>query len=37
MRGRWHDVRERESAAGAIVQEVLGALRLVITFGQESR
>jgi ATP-binding cassette subfamily B protein len=37
MRGRWHDVRERESAAQSVVQEVLGALRLVVTFGQERR
>jgi ATP-binding cassette subfamily B protein len=37
MRGRWHEVRERESAAQAIVQEVLAALRLVVTFGQEGR
>ncbi|HEX2117494.1 MAG TPA: ABC transporter ATP-binding protein [Alphaproteobacteria bacterium] len=37
MRGRWHDVKEEESAAQAVVQETLGALRLVTTFGQEQR
>jgi ATP-binding cassette, subfamily B, bacterial len=37
MRVRWHDVRVRESAAQSVVQEVLGALRLVVTFGQEQR
>ncbi len=37
MRGRWHDVKQRESAMQAIVQEVLGAVRLVTTYGQEAR
>jgi ATP-binding cassette subfamily B protein len=37
MRGRWHDVKAQESTAQAVVQETLGALRLVTTFGQEQR
>ncbi len=37
MRGGWHAVKEEESAAQAIVQETLGAVRLVTTFGQEQR
>ncbi len=37
MRGRWHCVRDAESEAQSIVQEVLSALRLVVTFGQERR
>lgn len=37
MRGKWHEVREEESAAQNVVQESLGALRLVTVFGQEQR
>lgn len=37
MRGKWHGVREQESAAQSVVQEALGALRLVTVFGQEQR
>jgi ATP-binding cassette, subfamily B, bacterial len=37
MRDRWHDAKEEESAAQAVVQETLGALRVVTTFGQEAR
>jgi ATP-binding cassette, subfamily B, bacterial len=37
MRGRWHGVREQESAAQSVVQEALGALRVVTVFGQEQR
>jgi ATP-binding cassette, subfamily B, bacterial len=37
LRGRWHGVREQESAAQSVVQEALGALRVVTVFGQEQR
>lgn len=37
LRRRWHGVKEQDSAAQAIVQEVLGAVRLVASFGQERR
>ncbi len=37
MRGRGHGVREQESAAQSVVQEALGALRVVTVFGQEQR
>jgi ATP-binding cassette subfamily B protein len=37
MRGRWHIVREAESRSQGVIHEVLGALRLVVTFGQEQR
>jgi ATP-binding cassette subfamily B protein len=37
MRARWHETREQESRNHAVIQEVLGALRLVVTFGQEKR
>jgi ATP-binding cassette subfamily B protein len=37
MRSRWHAARGQESGNHAVVQEVLGALRLVVTFGQEKR
>ncbi len=37
IRDQWADVKESESAAMAVVQEVLGALRVVKAFGQEDR
>ena len=37
MRGKWHGVKQQESTMQAIVQEVLGAVRLVATYGQEAR
>ncbi len=37
LRGRWHEVRSLETSALAIVQEVLGSLRVVKAFGQEDR
>jgi len=37
MRAKWHETREQESRNHAVIQEVLGALRLVVTFGQERR
>ncbi len=37
MRGLWHSVRELESSVQSVVQEVLGAVRLVLVFGQEER
>jgi len=37
FRSRWHEVRNLESSALAVVQEVLGALRVVKVFGQETR
>jgi len=37
MRARWHEVKRLETSALAIVQEVLGALRVVKAFGQEQR
>jgi ATP-binding cassette subfamily B protein len=37
MRGQWHGVRAEESRAQSVVQEVFGALRIVVTFGQEKR
>ncbi len=37
MRGKWHGVREQESAAQSVVQEALNALRVVTVFGQEKR
>jgi ATP-binding cassette subfamily B protein len=37
MRGRWHVVREAESRSQGVIHEVLGSLRLVVTFGQEQR
>jgi ATP-binding cassette subfamily B protein len=33
----WHQVKEYESSAASVVQEVLGALRVVKAFGQERR
>jgi len=35
LRRQWTEVRERESAAMAVVAETLGALRVVKAFGQE--
>jgi ATP-binding cassette subfamily B protein len=37
IRGRWIAVKEQESQALAIVQEVLGSLRVVKAFAQQSR
>jgi ATP-binding cassette subfamily B protein len=37
LRARWHEVRSLETSALAIVQEVLGSLRVVKAFGQEDR
>jgi ATP-binding cassette subfamily B protein len=37
LRTRWHEVRALETSALAVVQEVLGALRVVKAFGQEER
>jgi ATP-binding cassette, subfamily B, bacterial len=37
MRDEWRDVKDRDSLAMSVVQEVLGALRVVKTFGQEGR
>ena len=37
LRRRWRAVRERESAAMEVVQESLGAVRVVKAFGQEAR
>jgi ATP-binding cassette, subfamily B, bacterial len=37
LRKRWREVREMESSALSVVQEVLGALRVVKAFGQEDR
>src|SRR5947207_7283528 len=37
MRRQWREVRKLESSAISIVQEVLGALRIVKAFGQEAR
>ena len=37
LRARWHEVKELETSALSIVQEVLGALRVVKVFGQEQR
>jgi len=37
LRTRWHEVRELETSALSVVQEVLGALRVVKAFGQEHR
>ena len=37
LRLRWQEVRERESSAMAVVQETLGAVRVVKAFGQEER
>ncbi|HYE00556.1 MAG TPA: ABC transporter ATP-binding protein [Alphaproteobacteria bacterium] len=37
LRDRWHAVGESSAATLAVVHEVLGALRVVKTFGQEER
>jgi ATP-binding cassette, subfamily B, bacterial len=37
MRGQWKEVKSLESGALGVVQEVLGALRVVQAFGQEDR
>ena len=37
LRSQWSEVKNLESSAIAIVQEVLGALRVVKSFGQEDR
>jgi ATP-binding cassette, subfamily B, bacterial len=37
LRRQWREVKKLESAAQSIVQEVLGALRIVKVFGQEAR
>ena len=37
LRTRWHEVRSLETSALAIIQEVLGSLRVVKAFGQEDR
>jgi ATP-binding cassette subfamily B protein len=34
---RWQRVKELETSAFAVVQEVLGTIRVVVAFGQESR
>ena len=37
LRPQWHQVKQLETSALSIVQEVLGALRVVKAFGQEHR
>ena len=37
LRARWHAVKELETSALSVIQEVLGALRVVKAFGQERR
>jgi ATP-binding cassette subfamily B protein len=37
LRAQWREVKELESAAMSVVQETLGAVRLVKAFGQEDR
>ncbi len=37
LRARWREVKELERSALSVVQEVLGALRVVKVFGQEHR
>src|SRR5881396_333402 len=37
LRRQWREVKKLESATQSIVQEVLGALRIVRAFGQEAR
>jgi ATP-binding cassette subfamily B protein len=36
LRSRWHKVKQLESGAMSVVQEVLGSLRLVQAFGREN-
>jgi ATP-binding cassette subfamily B protein len=35
LRERWHEIKELESSAMAVIQETLGALRVVKAFGKE--
>ncbi len=37
LRSRWGEVRQLESSALSVVQEALGAMRVVMAFGQEAR
>jgi ATP-binding cassette subfamily B protein len=37
LKHRWHAVKECDSAAGSVLQEVLGGLRIITAFGQEAR
>jgi ATP-binding cassette subfamily B protein len=37
LSGRWEEVKQLETSALAVVQEVLGAIRVVTAFGQEKR
>ena len=37
LRGQWRDVKRLETSALSIIQEVLGALRVVKAYGQEDR
>jgi ATP-binding cassette subfamily B protein len=37
LRVRWHEVKKLETSAISVIQEVLGALRVVKAFGQETR
>jgi ATP-binding cassette subfamily B protein len=37
LKAKWHAAKDQDSAAQAVVHEVLGALRLVTLFGQERR
>jgi len=37
LRAGWRDVAERESSAMSVIQETIGALRVVKAFGQEKR
>jgi ATP-binding cassette subfamily B protein len=37
LRARWHEVKRLETSALSVIQEVLGALRVVKAFGQERR
>jgi ATP-binding cassette subfamily B protein len=37
LRGQWRDVKQLEHSALSIIQEVLGALRVVRAYGQEDR
>jgi ATP-binding cassette subfamily B protein len=37
LKDKWHQVKGRESEAGAVLQEVVGGLRIVTTFAQEER
>jgi len=37
LKDKWHAVKERESKASSVLQEVISGLRIVTTFGQETR